>query len=244
MGLEWPPSLAREVEQHPELGVVCVGWDGVVQGLFLLGDELRPETQRVIAKLERMNLQLAILTGDRNQRASIMGETIGIASIGELLPQEKSAALCKMARPVAMVGDGVNDAIALAAADVGIAMDCGADVSRDAADICLLGSTLEQLPWAIALSRATQTTIRRNLAWAVSYNVLGIGFAVTGQLSPIIAAIAMVGSSLFVLTNSLSLMRLEPRADDRSAEEANSLLKAQKWSNHDVQSLITKGTIA
>lgn len=207
MVMDWP--LQEQVERHPELGIVCVGWNGRVQAVFLLGENLRVESLQVLEQLKQLNLEMAILSGDHPQRAAAMGRRTGVRTVGELLPEDKGRELLLLKRPVAMVGDGINDALALTMADVGIALDCAADVSREAADVCLLGDTLQQLPATIRFAKATRTTISRNLVWAVGYNLVGMGFAVAGVLNPIIAAVAMVGSSLFVLTNSLALANTE-----------------------------------
>lgn len=145
-----------------------------------------------------------------------MAQSLGIEVAAELLPEQKLNAINSLRKQygcVAMVGDGVNDAPALATADIGIALDCGADVSRDSADVCLLGSTLRRLPWVIRLARATRRTIYQNLFWALAYNVIGVGFAAAGKLNPILASVAMVGSSLFVIVNSLRLNSFEVPPD-------------------------------
>ena len=205
MGMHVPPELATAVKIDAAHATVWVGWEGEVRGIFSLADSLRDESKQVIAALQGLGLQLVVLTGDNAERAAEMERFTGVETLGNLLPDDKVVALSRLPGVVAMVGDGINDALALAKADVGIAMDCGADVSRDTADICLLGSSLVNLPWAIELSRHVRKTIRYNLAWAVVYNLVGIGFAISGNLNPIIAAIAMVGSSVLVLTNSLRL---------------------------------------
>ena len=126
----------------------------------------------------------------------------------ELLPEEKSEAIREMQSDtglVAMVGDGINDAPALSAADVGIALGCGADISRDVADICLLGNDLRHIAWCIDLAKQTMRVVRWNLAWAFTYNSVGIALAVSGFLTPIWASLLMIGSSLFVISNSLRL---------------------------------------
>jgi P-type E1-E2 ATPase len=128
--------------------------------------------------------------------------------LAELLPDQKVEAINRARRqfgPVAMVGDGINDAPALAASDVGIALSCGTDVSRDSALVCLLGDDLTRIPWAIELARRTTRVIRRNLAWAFGYNTLGVIAAALGVLNPAIAALLMVASSAIVIGNALGL---------------------------------------
>jgi P-type E1-E2 ATPase len=155
-----------------------------------------------------MGLDVAVLTGDGAAQAAALGRELGLPISSDLLPEGKVEAIRAAHAaigPVAMVGDGLNDAPALAASDVGIAMGCGADVSRDAAVVCLLGNDLTRLPWAFDLARRTTRVIRQNLFWAFVYNLVGIVLACTGRLNPVFAALAMVLSSLFVVTNSLRL---------------------------------------
>ncbi len=196
------------VAAHPHDTVVGIGWDGALRGAIAIREAVRPEVATVIGKLREQRLAVRILTGDRSDRARSIEAETGIETLGELLPEDKLAAVQAMQLEVgcvAMVGDGINDAPALATADIGIALESGADVSRDAADICLLGGTLTQLPYAIVLARDTAKSIKFNLAWATAYNVIGVGLAAAGYLNPVVAAAAMVGSSFCVITNSLNL---------------------------------------
>jgi heavy metal translocating P-type ATPase len=206
----WPEALTAACQQANERGdpVTCLGWDGQVRGVFVFHEELRPEAAAAVAELRDLGLDLAILSGDASVRAGSLGARLGVPVRGGLLPEGKVRAL-EEARAahglVGMVGDGINDAPALAASGVGIALGCGADVSRDAASVCLIGDDLRLLPWAIRLASRTVRTIRGNLFWALVYNVAGVGFACTGRLNPILAALVMVLSSAFVVTNSLRL---------------------------------------
>ena len=192
-----------------------VGWDGRVQGVFIFSETVRPGANALLQACEAAGLSCAMLTGDHWQRARSLQADLGIPVAAELLPEEKVRNIREIhdrVGLVAMVGDGINDAPALAAADIGIALGCGADLSRDSADICLMGNDLGRLPWLFGLAQATVRTIRFNLFWAFGYNVFGIGLAMTGRLNPILAALLMVASSACVLTNSLRLRRfnLEP----------------------------------
>jgi P-type E1-E2 ATPase len=155
-------------------------------------------------------LHVEVLSGDHSARASALAAELQIPVSGELLPAEKVAAVRAGRRrfgAVAMIGDGINDAPALSAADVGIAMACGADVTRDSADVCLLGNDLERVAWAIELAHKTMAVIRQNLFWSLIYNTLGIWLACRGALNPIWAAAAMIVSSLLVIANSFRLDR-------------------------------------
>ncbi len=212
-GFAFPAAIAAaaELAERREVPTVFVGWSGRVYGLFTFSEELRPESQNMLADLHGRSIETVVLTGDHTARIISSLQSAGTHIQTRLLPDEKRGYLAKLRAEhtmVAMVGDGINDAPALAEADVGIAMGCGADVSRDTADLCLLGNDLGQIPWACDLSRKTLRTIRQNLFWAFAYNVVGIGLALGGVLNPIWAAAAMVGSSLFVTMNSLRLAQL------------------------------------
>ena len=164
-----------------------------------------------------------MLTGDSAQRAENIGRRLGVAVRGGLLPEDKLAAIRAASHDrtgVAMVGDGINDAPALAAADIGIALGCGADVSREAAEVCLLGNDLSRVPWAVELAHRTVGVIRQNLFWTFAYNTLGIGLAVTGRLNPIWASAAMMLSSFFVVGNSLRLGSMKLPEDDATVRLA------------------------
>lgn len=208
--LTWGDYLKNILQdEHAQNGTfIAIGIDGHVRGLYLIEETIRPEAVEAIDAFRRAGMNQAILTGDRLDRASRLSLTLGVPVEARLLPEDKLAAIRRthdQFGSVAMVGDGLNDAPALAAADVGIALGCGADVSRDSAGICLLNSDLRLIPWAHQFSKETVRIIRTNLAWSFGYNSIGVVMAACGQLHPAAAAALMVLSSLMVLGNSLRL---------------------------------------
>ena len=211
--LAWGSNLSA-VLNAPENAVcpmTAIGYRGQVRGVFLLEETIRPEAVEALRSCQNLGLDQAVLTGDRAARAASLAVTLPI--LAELLPQDKLAAIRQAHVQfgcVAMVGDGLNDAPALAGADIGIALGCGADVTRDSADVCLLSSDLRLIPWAYQFSLRTVSTIRTNLAWSFGYNSIGVIVAACGQLHPAVAAALMVISSLMVLGNSLRLSSSGP----------------------------------
>jgi heavy metal translocating P-type ATPase len=201
-------SLAHDAEDSCR-PVSAVAWDGRVRGLFVFEETVRPDAQASLAELRRQGLHVCVLTGDHRNSAARLAGDLSVPVEAELLPEDKLAHLARLraAGPVAMVGDGINDGPALAASDVGIALGCGADVTRAAASVCLLGDRLSDIPWAIALARRTTRIIGQNLFWAFAYNIFGVGLACTGRLNPVWAALAMILSGGFVLVSSLRLTR-------------------------------------
>lgn len=216
LGLKTSDDLRFKIEtlQQQGLALTGIGWDNALRGVYVFAESMRPEVADAILALRQLRLKIAALSGDHIARVEQIGAQLGIAVTGELLPQDKLAAITSArasGEKTVMVGDGVNDAPALAAADVGVAMGCGADVSRDAAEVCLLGSNLSDLVDAIRLSRATVRAIRQNLFWAFVYNTAGIALACVGMLNPMWAAAAMTVSSVLVVTNSLRLAHVVDR---------------------------------
>ncbi len=203
------PELACRLQHYPLHQQIYVGWDGSTKGVFLMAEQFRPEVVQALEECRRLGLEIHLLSGDLQQRVIPIGNLLGIHSRGSLLPADKAITLenLKKSGRVAMIGDGLNDAPALATADVGVALGCGADVSRDAAGVCLLSDDLRRFPWAVGLARDTLKVVRQNLFWAFIYNACGIGLAVCGRLNPIWAALAMALSSILVIGNSLRLGR-------------------------------------
>jgi Cu+-exporting ATPase len=193
---------------------VFAGWDGQVRGVLVVADTLKPTSAAAVARLRGLGLRPVLLTGDHERAARDVAAAVGISEvIAGVLPAGKVDVIKQLqdaGRVVAMAGDGVNDAAALAQADLGLAMGTGADAAIEASDLTLVRGDLLVACDAIALSRRTLRIIKGNLVWAFGYNVAAIPLAALGWLNPLIAAAAMAFSSVFVVTNSLRLRRFQP----------------------------------
>jgi len=224
------PRLLEERSQHlsPELDhalaeaqdtgatAVAVGWDGRARGILVVADAVKPTSAEAIARFRELGLSPVLLTGDHEVVARAVAAEVGIGAegvIADVLPADKVDVVKRLQSEgmvVAMVGDGVNDAAALAQADLGLAMGTGSDVAIEAGDLTLVRGDLRVAADAIRLSRRTLTTIKGNLFWAFAYNVAALPLAAAGLLNPMLAGAAMAFSSVFVVSNSLRLRRFRP----------------------------------
>ena len=215
-GLHLQPGLEHEGAAAQARGqtVIAAGWDGQVHGLLVVSDTARPSSAAAVSALSALGLRPVLLTGDNAATAAAVAAEVGIEEvIADVLPAGKADVIRRLqseGRVVAMAGDGVNDAPALAQADLGLAIGTGADVAIEASDITLVSGDLLAGADAIRLSRRTLSTIKGNLFWAFGYNVAALPLAAGGYLNPLIAGAAMAGSSLFVVANSLRLRRFQP----------------------------------
>jgi Cu+-exporting ATPase len=220
LGLDTAPVEERmaglEAEGKTAMLVATAGGDTGdggprLRGILTVADTVKEGSAEAIRRMRRMGLEVVMITGDNERTARAIARQVGIERVlAEVLPERKAAEVERLqaeGRKVAMVGDGINDAPALATADIGMAIGTGADVAIESSDITLMHGNLQAIPAALELSRRTMRKIRQNLFWAFVYNVIGIPFAAAGLLNPIIAGAAMSLSSVSVVTNSLSLKR-------------------------------------
>jgi Cu+-exporting ATPase len=218
---DWSQHLAPELEQAVARAqstgetAVAVGWDGAARGVVVVADAVKATSAQAVGQLRDLGLRPVLLTGDHAIVARTVANEVGIDEadvFADVLPADKVDVVKRLqseGRVVAMVGDGVNDAAALAQADLGLAMGTGTDVAIEASDLTLVRGDLRVAADAIRLSRRTLSTIKGNLFWAFAYNVAALPLAAAGLLNPMLAGAAMAFSSVFVVSNSLRLRRFE-----------------------------------
>lgn len=192
---------------------MLVAIDQQFAGMVAVADTIKDTSKAAVAKLKQQGLQVVMITGDNERTAQAIAREVGIDRVlAEVLPEGKSEEVKKLRSTglkVAMVGDGINDAPALAIADIGMAIGTGTDVAMEAADVTLMRGDLNSIPDAITMSHKTMTNIKQNLFWALAYNIIGIPIAAAGFLAPWLAGAAMALSSVSVVLNALRLQRIK-----------------------------------
>ncbi|GCE36635.1 Lead, cadmium, zinc and mercury transporting ATPase [Rhodococcus wratislaviensis] len=227
---DWSLHLTTELQRVVEAAesegktAVGIGWDGQARGVLVVADTVKPTSREAVAQFRELGLTPIMLTGDNKSAARAIADQVGIGEvIAEVLPQDKVDVVKRLqaeGKVVAMVGDGVNDAAALAQADLGLAMGTGTDVAIEASDLTLVRGDLRAAADAIRLSRRTLSTIKGNLFWAFAYNVAALPLAAAGLLNPMLAGAAMAFSSVFVVSNSLRLRRFQPLTTPTRGEQS------------------------
>jgi Cu+-exporting ATPase len=225
---DWAMHLSPELDATRKAAeargqtAIAAGWDGRATAVFVVADTVKPSSAEAVASLKALGLRPVLLTGDNETTARAVAAEVGIDDvIAEVLPSHKADVVRRLqaeGRIVAMVGDGVNDAPALAQADLGLSIGTGTDVAIEASDLTLVSGDLRAASDAIRLSRATLRTIKQNLGWAFGYNLAALPLAAIGLLNPVIASLAMAVSSVSVVTNALRLRRFKAQ---RSAADAS-----------------------
>jgi len=214
--LQFPAELTDKIEkwQAENLSIIYAGWEGKVRGIFGVGESIHPDSQAVINTLKEAGMQMAILTGDTALRGAYWEDIFGIQTHAGLLPEEKLSIIKAADASVMMVGDGINDGPSLAAAEVGLTFNKGTDIAQTASEVILLNDDLYAIPWLLSLAHEARMRVRQNLMWALAYNLVGVGVAVSGVLQPVLAAVAMLLSSTFVTRNALRLKKFPPPTRD------------------------------
>jgi len=230
-----PEDVAAAQRDAHEQGrtAVLVGWDGEARGVLMVADTVKPTSAEAVGQLRALGLRPVLLTGDHATVARTVADSVGIEIvIAEVLPRDKVDAVARLQREgavVAMVGDGVNDAAALAQADLGISMGTGTDAAIEASDLTLVRGDLRTAADAIRLARRTLRTIKGNLFWAFAYNVAAIPLAALGILNPLVAGTAMAFSSVFVVSNSLRLRRFRSITILQNGNRLHATASTDRW---------------